>query len=587
MLYCRLLRSRRTPKPRIVSQPWRVTALCRKHIILPALFGNAHIRPVTIFGISLGTLPTRLESIFIFAYVAMNVILCCVGITTISDNVVLKGTVGQVAKYVGARTGVFAFANLPLLFGLAGRNNVLIWLTGWEYNTFNMLHRWVGRVVALQTFAHVIAYGVFTTSDADIYSVSLFRNPWAMGATIGLVVMMLGSISHVRKMAYEIFLVIHLIMVAVFMVGSYVHVLKANTAQLGYIQAGLAIWGFDRFVRLLRMFVTNIPWTWLFEIFPSSRTMKRCTEVYVEVVPNDAIRCTVRVPAGWNFMPGQYVFMSIPQLGWSESHPFTVMEYMEEEEEEKQVERVRQDSASSIASDATLVGDRESPQMFDVDLKNMDIEKAIEVSSDTGTAESGVGPTFTVLIRPQTGFTKRLLEHATRSPSSRHCPLKAVIEGPYGVTHPYWSYESVLLIAGGVGITYVVPYIAELMHRRNHGETLLTRQIHLIWAIRSESQLTWIEPYLHKWRGPLREGSMRIDIYITSENHPGATWEKGAMVKWGRPVMRDVVEGAVRERVGGLVVGVCGSAGISDDTRKAVADVGNGEVEYVEAAFTW
>ena len=38
------------------------------------------------------------------------------------------------------------------------RNNVLLWLTGWNFSTFNAFHRWTARVATVEAALHGIAY---------------------------------------------------------------------------------------------------------------------------------------------------------------------------------------------------------------------------------------------------------------------------------------------------------------------------------------------------------------------------------------------------------------------------------------------
>ncbi len=51
-----------------------------------------------------------------------------------------------------------AMVNLVPLFLMAGRNNPLIKLLGISFDTFNLLHRWLGRIVALEILAHALAF---------------------------------------------------------------------------------------------------------------------------------------------------------------------------------------------------------------------------------------------------------------------------------------------------------------------------------------------------------------------------------------------------------------------------------------------
>lgn len=64
----------------------------------------------------------------------------------------------QIWTYVSDRTGILSVANLPILWLFAGRNDVFLWLTGWNFGTFNMFHRWVARVSTVEAIVHSIAY---------------------------------------------------------------------------------------------------------------------------------------------------------------------------------------------------------------------------------------------------------------------------------------------------------------------------------------------------------------------------------------------------------------------------------------------
>ena len=44
------------------------------------------------------------------------------------------------------------------LFLLAGRNNPLIPLLNISFDTYNLIHRWFGRIVILEALAHTLAH---------------------------------------------------------------------------------------------------------------------------------------------------------------------------------------------------------------------------------------------------------------------------------------------------------------------------------------------------------------------------------------------------------------------------------------------
>lgn len=82
----------------------------------------------------------------------------------------------QLLRYVADRTGILSFANLPLLWVFAGRNNVFIWATGWNFATFNLFHRHVAWIATLQAVAHTIAYLILFFEGKNGQCRSIFKN---------------------------------------------------------------------------------------------------------------------------------------------------------------------------------------------------------------------------------------------------------------------------------------------------------------------------------------------------------------------------------------------------------------------------
>lgn len=72
----------------------------------------------------------------------------------------------QLSRYMADRTGIISYANLPLLWLFAGRNDLLLWLTGWSFSTFNVFHRYVARVATAQAIAHSFGYTVHSYISA-------------------------------------------------------------------------------------------------------------------------------------------------------------------------------------------------------------------------------------------------------------------------------------------------------------------------------------------------------------------------------------------------------------------------------------
>jgi len=133
----------------------RLASKIRAHITLPALLGSRHQEPLPW---NLGYVPERGLSIVIAVYVSLNVIFSSVSFESFQPNIWWTSEAAELCEYVGNRTGILSLVNMSLAILFAGRNNILIAVTGWSQTTFLALHRWTARVAAVQAVVHSIVY---------------------------------------------------------------------------------------------------------------------------------------------------------------------------------------------------------------------------------------------------------------------------------------------------------------------------------------------------------------------------------------------------------------------------------------------
>lgn len=134
------------------NRPSRVKTWLNRHLLYAPLFERRHNREFRICRgyINMGTIPTRLETLLITCYIALNILFCVVVIDwsqSISQS--LHGLIGT--------TGTLAIVNLVPLVMTAGRNNPLIQVLRVSFDTFNLVHRWLGRIVVAEAVAHTVA----------------------------------------------------------------------------------------------------------------------------------------------------------------------------------------------------------------------------------------------------------------------------------------------------------------------------------------------------------------------------------------------------------------------------------------------
>lgn len=137
---------------------WRkLTSMTDRRLFLPALLGKDTAHRPSWLGFSF-SLPTRAQSVVLMGYVSVNVAACLYGVDAFPANILYTSTSEYWVKTVGDTTGITAVFQLPLMLLLSSRNNLLIAFTGLPFNTFNLFHRWIGRVVIVESIVHSLLY---------------------------------------------------------------------------------------------------------------------------------------------------------------------------------------------------------------------------------------------------------------------------------------------------------------------------------------------------------------------------------------------------------------------------------------------
>lgn len=209
--------------------------------------------------------------------------------------------------------GVVAFAQMPLIVGLASRNNIISYMTGISYEKLNYLHRAAGRVCILTTWLHTLGWfhkGLGHHGPGTVIFLS------GMVGAVAALVLWLTSFQIVRKTFYELFIFFHITMGIMFIVASYYH--WPRMAEWTWV--ALLLWGIDRFCAFARLFIVNKSWL----LWSSARREEHSGSV-VELIDEDVVRVTVNRPL-FKWSPGQHAFLTMPGVATLryEQHPFTM-----------------------------------------------------------------------------------------------------------------------------------------------------------------------------------------------------------------------------------------------------------------------
>lgn len=450
------------------------------------------------------TLPTYGQAIYIGLFFLANIILTGINISSIQPSTWYANVQQEVASYIANRTGIIAMALAPLTILFAGRNNILLWLTNWNHGTYLLLHRWIARIFTLHVVIHSVGYLAVYVANGS-YAENLPQAYWVWGcvATVGCVALCIKSTF--RSWNYELFLILHIVLAVFVLAGTWYHLIYRFEYRWGYhwmMYACFAVWGFDRLLRLV--------------------LLARHGRLTAKLTPLGEIT-RVDIDGVWWTEPGRHGYAYFPAARkWApwESHPFSVIP-------SHMLAPVI--SSSSSSSEGHSTPKTELPAV------------------PTLLASPPRGITF--YIKSHSGLTRSL--HSLAASSGR---TTALIEGPYGHTSVP-ACDRLILIAGGVGITATLPYLA------NHPNAKL------YWSAKEHSRAL-----VDDITGTAVLEGREQDIRVGS-----------------RFDMRQVIraEGARRGEVLGVIV--CGPAGMCDDARQAVVELGQRgkKIDLRIEAFSW
>ncbi|EME84289.1 uncharacterized protein MYCFIDRAFT_133650, partial [Pseudocercospora fijiensis CIRAD86] len=487
----------------------------------PPAFGTRHRVP----WLNTFVAPTRGQGLFITYLWVINIVLCSVGYENRWPNAWYTSPSQQTATYVSYRTGILSFANLALLVLYAGRNNVLLWVTNWSHSTFLLLHRWIAFICCLQACIHsAMLLQIYRNSPGYDYSSESQLPYWVWGivATIGLVVLLPTSLLPIRQKLYELFLAWHVLLSFVVILGCYWHVVEAFGHQWGYetwVYIAFACWAFDRLLRILRIARNGV------------------RHAHVTVLSDEYIRLDIPGATGTG-----HAYLYFPTLSWKvwENHPFSVAGILLPTE------------GTTALSDhsCSLAADVEKPALHAVEPVISSPSPSQHGYSMMHRSSYRTGLTF--FIRTRRGVTSKL---------SFRKEVPVLIESSYGKTiipdedlHPC---ANLVCIAGGVGITGILPYLFSHVGSSK-----------LYWGNRTDALVASIESILQTL----------------------APRTETTIVQGKRLELRTVLEQEVAVDGGTLIV-VSGPASMADDVRSIVCDLvkqhKTAVIHFKEESYSW
>jgi predicted ferric reductase len=217
---------------------------------------------------------------------------------------------------IAYRIGCIAQAQLPFVFILAGKQNLIGLVTGVGYERLSWIHRWVARTVWLTVTLHM-AFFFRSWARYDYILIKLktdHMTQTGFAAWVVLTFIMFATLAPLRRWNYEIFVLSHITLVAGLVYTIFIHV----DDGINYIWTCIAIWSLDRFLRTACTIYLNLGifhWGQSHPLWANNATLTP--------LPGNLTRISIPTSTT-SWIPGQHMFLSCHGILPLQAHPFTI-----------------------------------------------------------------------------------------------------------------------------------------------------------------------------------------------------------------------------------------------------------------------
>ncbi|OQD84736.1 hypothetical protein PENANT_c012G02738 [Penicillium antarcticum] len=404
---------------------------------------------------------TRLQVLILALLLGYLLIFSFVGIvyntwvTPVSDMPGVYNTRNSIGPW-SDRVGTLAYALTPLSILLSSRESFLSLITGLPYQSFNFMHRWLGYIIFLQSSLHTIGWCVVEIrlyQPQPTVALAWVKETYIVWGIVAMILLLLlfalSTPWGIKLTGYETFRKLHYVLAMVYIGACWGHWKQLKC----FLWPSLIFWFLDRGARLVR--------TAILHYHPEqSSTLGlgfKAADATITRFPDEEHGDVIRLDLDNNQDPwaiGQHYYLCFTQCSIWQSHPFTPL------------------NLPAVSK---------------------------------GTVR------HSYLLRAKGGETKKVAALAAKGNPT----MPIILTGAYGeeITTSLTPNTNIFCVAGGTGITYVLPVLLELAQQPRSPD----RKVELIWAIRHTSNTEWIKAELDILQKARKELNLEIKIYATRD----------------------------------------------------------------------
>ncbi|GAA6058332.1 hypothetical protein JCM3770_001972 [Rhodotorula araucariae] len=401
-------------------------------------------------------LESPLQVFFVVASFAINVGFV-LGVTM--DYNGPQNSVWNTIHVVALRCGWMSMAQLPGVIALTGRNSLVQFLTGIEYQHLRFVHKLLAIWMALLGLVHTLDatfanFKYFGGAGVNQLYLHNYLGQTGIAMIVGLFLLCFFAWRPIRMRWYELFLVAHVVGVIMVLVGIIYHVPSLKV----WLYVPLGFWIFERIARTLQLVSISLLCRLQFRA-PLIKAPATLIEGAV----------VLHVPFKGEWQAGQHAYLSFwdpsfiptPWI-YFQSHPFSI---------------------SNVPS--------------------------CSVADEQGRRE------MLFVMRTRDGMTKDLARRLARSETGS-AEIWTTVEGPYGGCMDTEQFHEILLIAGGSGISHIMSMLADILHKARNSYSRATR-VRVVWTVQNIEQSVWtLKELLHSAKTAYEAGvQLEIELYVT------------------------------------------------------------------------
>ncbi|KAI0405430.1 arginyl-tRNA synthetase [Xylaria palmicola] len=356
---------------------------------------------------------------------------------------------------IGYRNAWVTITQVPLLYLLASKTNMIGLIIGTSHERLNWLHRWVARTMFVTATVHGFYFWAewvkYDIVEDELATLSTIV-PYGLGAWGILLWMTITSFKPFRSMAYELFVIQHIFAAVAFLYVVYVHVPVAARYNVWFAIAAIS---FDRVCRLLSLVWQNVKFQ------PKKTCCKGAGrrfghQTQLTAVGNSMTVLTI-TGAHFEWSAGQHLYLWMPRIGLFETHPYT------------------------IATSHPLPG-------------------------------TCICNSIQLVVRSHNGFSKRLNQYARKAEAAgKNATLRAFVIGPYG-RPPRWDiFETLILISASTGASFTLPILESLLESK---ATKCTKRVDFILAAKQGEEVGFYHERLHEAIDKAESVGIELTVHI-------------------------------------------------------------------------